>query len=141
MENFSQNVMPYINFILTFVVGVILWLIIKGKNHTINDLEKITKVSKDALELFDINKIKNYTDLVEKTVKMEYDLENNQKEIIDLNVEMLDIYNELMNFEIHNLMNMSDEMQQAVLNSLPKNKRILEKALKSMKEAMPPKIV
>ena len=145
MENFATDAMPYINFILTSIVGVILLVVIRQKNQLIKNLITQSKTAKDLLEMYDIDQLKKYTNIAVSNVREEYKKKiseiENKKDAVKFSKDLLDVYNELINFEVHNLLNISDEKQKSILNSLPKNKRILEKSVKSMKETIQQKIV
>ncbi len=138
-ESFAVQYMPYINFVVTLIVGFILGLIIRHKNSLISTLTSQFKSAKDLLEMYDINQLKQYTDIKVENVKEEYrqkqlKSDSNTEQIIkDTSMPWLEKYNEIVDLELHFLLNSSDERVEQMLNLLPKNKEFLSQLIKDIK--------
>tara|TARA_R110000751_G_scaffold9617_1_gene35781 strand:- start:442 stop:882 length:441 start_codon:yes stop_codon:yes gene_type:complete len=139
MEYFTTNVMPYINFGLTVLVGFVLGFIIRHKNSLISTLTAQFKTSKDLLDMYDIGKIKEMTELrvqneAEKYRQKELKLDGQIKSTIEnISRPWLEKYNELIDFELYYLLNYSTEKREQVLKLLPKNRDFIEGLIRDIK--------
>ena len=138
-ESFAVQYMPYINLVVLIIVGIVLVRIIKIKNALITTLTNQFKSAKDLLEMYDINQLKQYTEIKVENVKEEYKqkqlkLDSNTEKIIqDVSLPWIEKYNELVDLELHFLLNSSNERVEQMLNLLPKNKEFLSQLIKDIK--------
>ena len=87
----------------------------------------------------DINQLKHYTEIKVENVKEEYKQKqlksdsNTEKIIQDVSLPWIEKYNELVDLELHFLLNSSDERVTQMLNLLPKNKEFLSQLIADIK--------
>lgn len=138
-KSFAVQYMPYINLVVLIIVGIVLVRIINIKNTLISTLTNQFKSAKDLLEMYDINQLKHYTEIKVENVKEEYKQKqlksdsNTEKIIQDVSLPWIEKYNELVDLELHFLLNSSDERVTQMLNLLPKNKEFLSQLIADIK--------
>lgn len=138
-KSFAIQYMPYINLIVLIIVGIVLVYVIRAKNALISTLTEQFKSAKDLLEMYDINQLKQYTEIKVENVKEEYKQKqlkldaNTEKIIQDVSLPWIEKYNELVDLELHFLLNSSDERVKQMLNLLPKNKEFLSQLIVDIK--------
>jgi hypothetical protein len=131
--------MFYIDLSVQIIVGVILVFIICHKNSLISTLTAQFKTSKELLEMYDINKIKEFTELrvqneAEKYRQKELQLDGKvQDTITKVSKPWLEKYNELIDIELHFLLNSSEERREQMLKLMPKNREFFEDIIRDIK--------
>lgn len=158
MSDFATAYMPYINFLVLVVGGFFLKRIINDKNSQIETLTNNSNSNKELLnsttellnstkvliDMYDIKKFKEHLDFtinnleeyhkaeIQKVFKTSE--ENVKDKILELASPWLVKYQELLNYQFHYFLKMSDEDLEKVYKLLPENKEFIEYQIKAIKE-------
>ncbi len=136
----------WINFGIQFLIGVGLVLIIRHKNSLISTLKEQNSSTKSFLELYDIQKLKDYQNLSNEVLELKHKkvldqaikdtyvkFEQSSKEGIELAAkDFAEKYNEFLDFQLHFLLKMDDSQRNEWLKRLPKNREFIEMAIKQI---------
>lgn len=138
-----EDWMFWTNIVTQLIIGVVLVLIILHKNSLIKTLTSQFDSAKDMLQLYDVEQFRKYSDMKEETSRLEYEKEiskikNYQKEDVRKIIEKhsanwIHKYDELVNFELHYLLRLSEEKRMDYLNLLPKNREFMETIISKIK--------
>lgn len=129
----------YINLGVQIFVGIILIFIIRHKNSLISTLTAQFKTSKDLLDMYDIGKIKEMTELrvqneAEKYRQKELHLDSKVKDTItEISRPWMEKYNELIDFELYYLLNTSEDRREQILKLMPKNREFIKGLITDIK--------
>jgi hypothetical protein len=137
----------WLNIGVQLFVGVSLILIIKHKNSLINTLKGQSDSAKAVLDLYDIQKLKDYQALsnevlelkhqkeLDKVIKDAYvQFEQTTKDGIQKGAkDFAEKYNEFLDFQLHFLLDMDESKRNEWLKHLPKNRAFIEMAIKQIK--------
>lgn len=151
MIEFTTTWMPYVNTFMLLLGGWFLKEKISHKNSQIETLSKNSESTKELLnstkvlvEMYDIQKFKDHLDFtisdLEKRHRVEIEKvfrnteEGVKVKILELATPWFVKYNELLNYQFHFLLEMSDEDLEKVYKLLPENKEFIKLQLKSIKE-------
>tara|TARA_R110000868_G_scaffold33215_1_gene120810 strand:- start:1821 stop:2273 length:453 start_codon:yes stop_codon:yes gene_type:complete len=133
----------WLNLFVQVCVGAVLVLVIKHKNSLINTLKEQSNSAKAILELYDIQKLKDYQTLTNEVLELKHQKELD-KAIKDAYVQFeqsakdgfqkgakdfAEKYNEFLDFQLHFLLDMDKNKRNEWLKSLPKNKEFIEMAI------------
>lgn len=140
MFDFTTTWMPYIN----FLIGIIIALVIKFKNSEINALKTNVSVLESIVNHNSIDEAIKNTNLKIENLNLEHKKEiesvfkrseeNVKEKILELASPWLVKYQELLNYQFHFLLKMSDEDLEKVYKLLPENKQFIQYQIKSIKE-------
>lgn len=135
--------MFWVNIAVQVLVGVVLILVIINKNSLIKTLTSQFDAAKGMLQLYDVEQFRKYVDLKEETSQLEHQkeiskLKNYREEDVRKILEThtaswIHKYDELVNFELHYLLKLSDDKRDEYLKLLPKNREFLEKIIAEIK--------
>ena len=136
---FTNLAMPYINFIIGSAIGLIIFL----KNSEIRALKTNVTTLESIIKHYDVDQFKKNVDLKIENLTLEHKKEienvfkrseeNVKDKILELSTPWLVKYNELLDYEFHYLLKLSDEDLDKVLNLLPHNRQFIETQLKDIK--------
>ena len=136
---FTNLAMPYINFIIGSLIGLIIFF----KNSGITALKTNVSTLESIIKHYDVEQFKKNVDLKIENLTLEHkkEIENVFKrseesvkdKILELSMPWLVKYNELLDYEFHYLIKLSDEDLDKVLNLLPHNRQFIETHLKDIK--------
>lgn len=136
---FTQQAMPYIN----FLIGIGIALVIRLKNSEINALKTNVSVLESIVKHNSIDEAIKNTNLKIENLTLEHkrEIENVYKrseenvkdKILELSMPWLVKYNELLDYEFHYLLKLSDTDLEKVLTLLPQNRQFIEIQLKDIK--------
>ena len=136
---FTNLAMPYINFIIGSLIGLIIFF----KNSEITALKTNVSTLESIIKHYDVEQFKKNVDLKIENLTLEHkkEIENVFKrseesvkdKILELSMPWLVKYNELLDYEFHYLIKLSDEDLDKVLNLLPHNRQFIEAQLKDIK--------
>ena len=152
--NFTQDILPYINSTILILGGWFLKRIIEDKNSQIETLKTNIEANKELLnstkilvEMYDIQKFKEHLDFTVKNLDEKHKVELEKvfthfekvtKEqilkLVDSTSPWLLKYQELLNYQFHFLLQMSDEDLEKVYKLLPENKEFIKYQIKAIKE-------
>jgi hypothetical protein len=147
----TQEILPYINSAILVFGGWFLKRIINDKNSQIETLTKnsnstteLLNSTKVLIEMYDIQKFKEHLDFTINTLEERHKVEiekvfklseqNVKDKILELASPWLIKYQELLNYQFHFLLQMSEEDLEKVLKSLPENKEFIQYQIKAIKE-------
>lgn len=140
------NFQFWLNIGVQLFVGVGLILIIKHKNSLINTLKGQSDSAKAVLDLYDIQKLKDYQSLSNEVLELKHQKELD-KAIKDAYVQFeqttkdgiqkgakdfAEKYNEFLDFQLHFLLDMEENKRNEWLKLLPKNRAFIEMAIKQI---------
>ena len=136
---FTNLAMPYIN----LAIGIVIALVIRFKNSEITALKTNVSTLESIIKHYDVEQFKKNVDLKIENLTLEHkkEIENVFKrseesvkdKILELSMPWLVKYNELLDYEFHYLIKLSDEDLDKVLNLLPHNRQFIEAQLKDIK--------
>ncbi|AMO19051.1 hypothetical protein [Flavobacterium columnare] len=136
---FTNLAMPYINFIIGSLIGLVIFF----KNSEITALKTNVSTLESIIKHYDVDQFKKNVDLKIENLTLEHkkEIENVFKrseesvkdKILELSMPWLVKYNELLDYEFHYLIKLSDEDLDKVLNLLPHNRQFIETQLKDIK--------
>lgn len=136
---FTQQAMPYINFIIGSAIGLIIFF----KNSEITALKTNVSTLESIIKHYDVDQFKKNVDLKIENLTLEHKKEidsvfkrseeNVKDKILELSMPWLVKYNELLDYEFHYLTKLSDDDLNKVLNLLPHNRNFIESQLKDIK--------
>lgn len=152
--DFTQDILPYINSTILILGGWFLKRIIEDKNSQIETLKTNIEANKELLnstkilvEMYDIQKFKEHLDFTVKNLDEKHKTELEKvfthfekvtKEqilkLVDSTSPWLIKYQELLNYQFHFLLQMSDEELEKVYKHLPENKEFIQYQIKAIKE-------
>ena len=152
--DFTQDILPYINSTILILGGWFLKRIIEDKNSQIETLKTNIEANKELLnstkilvEMYDIQKFKEHLDFTVKNLDEKHKTELEKvfthfekvtKEqilkLVDSTSPWLIKYQELLNYQFHFLLQMSDEELEKVYKYLPENKEFIQYQIKAIKE-------
>ena len=152
--DFTQDILPYINSTILILGGWFLKRIIEDKNSQIETLKTNIEANKELLnstkilvEMYDIQKFKEHLDFTVKNLDEKHKTELEKvfthfekvtKEqilkLVDSTYPWLIKYQELLNYQFHFLLQMSDEELEKVYKHLPENKEFIQYQIKAIKE-------
>ena len=152
--DFTQDILPYINSAILILGGWFLKRIIEDKNSQIETLKTNIEANKELLnstkilvEMYDIQKFKEHLDFTVKNLDEKHKTELEKvfthfekvtKEqilkLVDSTSPWLIKYQELLNYQFHFLLQMSDEELEKVYKHLPENKEFIQYQIKAIKE-------
>ena len=152
--DFTQDILPYINSTILILGGWFLKRIIEDKNSQIETLKTNIEANKELLnstkilvEMYDIQKFKEHLDFTVKNLDEKHKTELEKvfthfekvtKEqilkLVDSTSPWLIKYQELLNYQFHFLLQMSDEELEKVYKHLPENKEFIQYQIKVIKE-------
>lgn len=149
--DFTQEILPYLNTVILFGGGWFLKCIINDKNSQIETLTRNSSSTMDLLnstkvliEMYDIQKFKDHLDFIVNTIEERHKVEidkifklsekNIKDKMLELTSPWLVKYQELLNYQFHLLLQMSDEDLEKVYKLLPENKEYIQYQIKAIKE-------
>jgi hypothetical protein len=136
----------WLNLGVQVFVGVVLVLTIKHKNSLIETLKEQSNSAKAVLDLYDIQKLKDYQTLSNEVLELKHQKELD-KAIKDAYVQFeqtakdgiqkgakdfAEKYNEFLDFQLHFLLDMDENKRDEWLKLLPKNRAFIEMAIKQI---------
>lgn len=137
---FTQQAMPYIN----FLIGIGIALVIRLKNSEINALKTNVSVLESIVKHNSIDEAIKNTNLKIENLNLEHKKEiesvfkrseeNVKEKILELASPWLVKYQELLNYQFHSLLKMSDEELENFYKLLPENKEFIQYQIKNIKE-------
>lgn len=138
-----QDISFYINLGVQIIIGIVLVLIINHKNSQIETLKSNFSSIQEMIKLYNVDDFKKNVDLKLENQQLEHKRElekvfENSKELVDKNIKDLATpwlikYNELLNYEIHYLLQMEEEDLQKVFKLIPKNEPFIRQALNEIR--------
>ena len=156
--DFTQDVLPYINSAILVIGGWFLKSIITHKNSQIKTLTDNSNSNKELLnsttdllnstktlvEMYDIKKFKEHLDFTINNLEERHKVEiervfklseqNVKDKIKELASPWLVKYQELLNYQFHIFLRMSEEDLENVYNLLPENKEFIQYQIQAIKE-------
>lgn len=156
--DFTQEILPYINSAILVFGGWFLKSIITHKNSQIKTLTENSNSNKELLnsttellnstktlvEMYDIKKFKEHLDFTINNLEERHKVEiekvfkiseqNVKDKILELASPWLVKYQELLNYQFHFLLQMSDEDLEKIYKLLPENKEFIQYQIKAVKE-------
>lgn len=136
---FTNLAMPYINFILGSLIGLVIFL----KNSEITVLKTNVSTLESIIEHYDVDQFKKNVDLKIENLTLEHKKEienafkrsedNIKDKILEISMPWLVKYNELLDYEFHHLLKLSDPDLEKVLKHLPQNRPFIEEQIETIK--------
>jgi len=141
-----QDIQIWVNIIVQIIFGGVLVAIIKHKNSLIETLKEQSNSAKVILDLYDIQKLKDYQTLTNEVLELKHQKELD-KAIKEAYVQFeqtakdgfqkgakdfAEKYNEFLDFQLHFLLDMDKNKRNEWLKLLPKNKAFIEMAIKQV---------
>ena len=145
MEWFLQNLIPLLSIVATSIVGIILGKLIQSQKDTISAMKTNMDTMKLLNDMYNPDKMKSYSDLVEKEAEMRYkshfkkqlnikiqsfeSIQSALNESLDLNYKIFDLYQELAQIAVVYLVNIPQQQRVEIFNKYPKNEAFLKNIL------------
>ena len=136
---FTQQVIPYVN----FLIGVGIALVIRFKNSEIEALKTNVSTLESIVKHYNVDEFKKNVDLRLENITLQHKREIDglferlekvtEEQILKLSSPWLVKYNELLDYEFHYLVKLSDTDLDKVLKLLPQNRSFIEEQLKNIK--------
>lgn len=137
-----------LNILVQLFLGVVLIGVIRHKNSLISTLKEQINLSKSVLDLYDIQKFKDYQSLSDDVANLKHQKElndaikeayNKSEELANKSIEQSakdlgEKYNELLDFQLHFLLDLEKSKREEWLKLLPKNKEFIEQIVVQIKE-------
>ena len=142
-----QDVQIWVNIFIQIIFGGVLVAVIKHKNSLIDTLQKQAESAKSVLDLYDIQKLKDYQTLTNEVNELKHQKELD-KAIKEAYVKYDEVakdsfqkgakdfaekYNEFLDFQLHFLLEMDENKKKAWLKLLPKNRAFIEMAIEQVR--------
>lgn len=141
-----QDVQIWVNIVIQIIFGGVLVAVIKHKNSLIDTLQKQAESAKSVLDLYDIQKLKDYQTLTNEVNELKHQKELD-KAIKEAYVKYDEVaknsiqkgaknfaenYNEFLDFHLHFLLDLDNSKRNEWLKLLPKNREFIEMAIKQV---------
>lgn len=141
-----QDIQIWANIIVQIIFGGVLVAVIKHKNSLIATLKEQSDSAKAVLDLYDIQKLKDYQTLTNEVLELKHqkDLDNAIKDayvkfeksakdgIEKSTKDFAEKYNEFLDFQLHFLLDMDENKRNEWLKHLPKNRAFIEMAIEQV---------
>jgi len=141
-----QDVQIWVNIVIQIIFCGVLVAVIKHKNSLIDTLQKQAESAKSVLDLYDIQKLKDYQTLTNEVNELKHQKELD-KAIKEAYVKYDEVakdsiqkgaknfaenYNEFLDFHLHFLLDLDNNKRNEWLKLLPKNREFIEMAIKQV---------